>query len=51
MAALGRYAALMLGVAITFGGLAATLSFGVFAFLGMPLLALGLGVLSAAIDA
>ena len=38
------------GLSLTFAGLGATVAFGVFAWIGMPLLALGLGVLSAAID-
>jgi hypothetical protein len=41
----------MVGLAITYAGLGAVLSFGLFAWIGMPILAVGLGVLSAAIDA
>ena len=38
------------GLGVTFAGLGAVLAFGVFAFIGMPLLAIGLGLLSSAID-
>jgi hypothetical protein len=38
-----------LGLSITFAALGAVLAFGMFAWLGMPLLAVGLGVLSSAI--
>jgi hypothetical protein len=38
------------GLGITFAGLGAVLAFGLFAFIGMPLLVVGLGVLSSAID-
>jgi hypothetical protein len=38
------------GVSVTFAGLGAVLAFGMFAFVGMPLLAVGLGLLSSAID-
>ena len=39
-----------LGLSLTFSGLGLILAFGIFAFIGMPLLAIGLGLLSAAID-
>ncbi len=42
---------MMIGMSVTLAGLGATVSFGVFVFIGMPMLALGLGLLSAAIDA
>lgn len=38
------------GLGVTFAGLGAVLAFGLFAFIGMPLLAIGLGLLSSAID-
>jgi hypothetical protein len=41
---------LCLGLSVTFAGLGAILAFGIFAFIGIPLLAVGLGLLSAAID-
>ncbi len=47
---LRRFLRIMLGLSLTFTGLGATLAFGIFAFIGMPMLAVGLGVLSAAID-
>ena len=38
---------LFLGLAIAIGGMGLTMSFGVMAFVGMPLLIIGLGVISA----
>jgi hypothetical protein len=38
------------GLGVTFAGLGAVLAFGMFAWIGMPLLAVGLGLLSSAID-
>lgn len=38
------------GLSLTFTGLGATLAFGVFAFIGIPLLCVGLGVLSAGVS-
>ena len=39
-----------IGVGVFFAGMGATLAFGMFAFIGMPVLVVGLGLLSAAID-
>lgn len=50
MHALKEIIHIMAGLAITFGGLGLCLAFGIFAFIGVPLLALGLGVLSTAVD-
>ena len=41
---------LAIGIGVFFAGMGATLAFGVLAFIGMPLLVVGLGLLSAAID-
>jgi hypothetical protein len=41
---------LCLGLSVTFAALGLILAFGIFAFIGMPLLAVGLGLLSSAID-
>jgi hypothetical protein len=41
---------MILGLGLAFGGLGATVAFGVFAFIGMPMLVLGLGIFSAALD-
>jgi hypothetical protein len=41
---------IMVGLAITFGGLGLCLAFGMFAWIGVPILAVGLGVLSTAVD-
>ena len=38
------------GLSLAFAGLGATVAFGVFAFIGMPMLVLGLGIFSAALD-
>jgi hypothetical protein len=38
------------GLSITFAALGAILAFGMFAFIGVPLLAVGLGVVSYAVD-
>jgi hypothetical protein len=45
---LDRIVLLVLGIPLTAGGLGLTLSFGIFAFIGMPLLCVGLGCISAA---
>jgi hypothetical protein len=42
---------LLLGISLTIAGMGLTVSFGVMAFAGMPLLVLGLGVLSAGTEA
>ena len=47
---LKTFLGLCLGLSVTFAGLGLILAFGIFAFIGMPLLAIGLGLLSAAID-
>jgi formate hydrogenlyase subunit 3/multisubunit Na+/H+ antiporter MnhD subunit len=41
---------IMAGLAITLPGLGLCFAFGVFSFIGIPLVAIGLGVLSTAID-
>ncbi len=48
---MGRTVQMMSGLMIFYAGLGATLAFGLFAFVGMPLIAIGLGLFSAAIDA
>jgi hypothetical protein len=50
MRVLKQLLAISVGWSLTFAGLGATVAFGVLAFIGMPLLVVGLGVLSAAID-
>jgi hypothetical protein len=47
---LKTFLALCLGLSVTFSALGLILAFGIFAFIGMPLLAIGLGLLSSAID-
>jgi len=42
--------AITIGIGVTFLGLSLTLAFGLFALLGMPMLCIGLGLLSAAIE-
>ena len=41
---------MMSGLLIFYAGLGATVAFGLFAFIGVPLIAVGLGLFSAAID-
>ena len=43
-------AAITIGISIAFMGLGLTLAFGMFAWLGMPILIVGLGLLSAAVE-
>jgi hypothetical protein len=43
-------AAITTGISIVFTGLGVTLAFGMFAWLGVPVLVVGLGLLSAAIE-
>lgn len=50
IAALKQILAIIVGVSVTFAALGLILAFGLFAWLGIPLLAVGLGLLSAAID-
>ena len=50
MAMLRTMAAIAIGFSVLVTGLGITLAFGMFAFLGMPILIVGLGLLSAAID-
>ena len=50
MSALRSLLWLTIGISVTMMGLSLTLAFGVLVFLGMPMLAVGLGLLSAAID-
>ncbi len=44
-----RFVLLAIGLPVAASGLGLTLSFGVLAFLGMPLLIIGLGCISAAV--
>jgi hypothetical protein len=48
--ALLRVLLILPGAALAVTGMGLTLAFGVFAFIGIPLLAVGLGLLTAAID-
>ena len=50
MATLRTLAAIAIGISVFVTGLGITLAFGMFAFIGMPVLIIGLGLLSAAID-
>ncbi|MGH9117185.1 MAG: hypothetical protein ACRD0A_04715 [Acidimicrobiales bacterium] len=50
-AIVARTLLLLLGVAVAFAGFGLVVAFGVLAFIGMPLLIVGLGVISAATDA
>jgi hypothetical protein len=50
MAFVKQMLAVMLGLAVFFAGLGATVAFGYFAMVGVPMLVVGLGILSAAID-
>ena len=43
-------AAIAIGISIAFTGLGVTLAFGMFAWLGIPILVVGLGLLSAAVE-
>jgi hypothetical protein len=43
-------AALTIGISVAFLGLSVTLAFGMFAWLGVPVLVVGLGLLSAAVE-
>ena len=47
---LKKFVNVCLGLSVTFAALGLILAFGIFAFIGMPLLAIGLGLLSSAID-
>ncbi len=47
---MGRVVQMMSGLLIFYAGLGATVAFGLFAFIGVPLIAVGLGLFSAAID-
>ena len=50
VAVLKQCLGMALGLGLAFAGLGATVAFGVFAFIGMPMLILGLGIFSAAMD-
>ena len=50
MAAVKQFLGIVTGLCLAFAGLGATVAFGVFAFIGMPMLVLGLGIFSAALD-
>lgn len=41
---------LLIGIAVFVTGMGLTMAFGLLAFIGMPILVVGLGLLSAAID-
>ena len=43
-----RIVLMVVGLPLALGGMGMTMSFGVFAFLGMPMLIVGLGCISAA---
>jgi hypothetical protein len=47
---IARTVMLLLGVAVAFAGFGLVVAFGVLAFIGMPLLIVGLGFTSAATD-
>jgi hypothetical protein len=47
---LKSFVKLCVGLSVTFGGLGLVLAFGMLAFIGMPVLAVGLGLLSSAVD-
>jgi hypothetical protein len=48
---MARIVQMLAGLGLFFAGLGATVAFGIFAFIGVPLLAIGLGLFSAAFDA
>ncbi len=50
MSTLRTAIAIAIGFSVFVTGLGITLAFGMFAFIGMPILIVGLGLLSAAID-
>jgi hypothetical protein len=50
IAALKQIVAIIIGISVTFAALGLILAFGLFAWIGIPLLAIGLGLLSAAVD-
>lgn len=50
MHTLRTLAAIAIGISVFVTGLGITLAFGMFAFIGIPVLIIGLGLLSAAID-
>ena len=50
IAALKQILAIIVAISVTFAALGLILAFGLFAWLGIPLLAVGLGLLSAAVD-
>ncbi len=47
---LGTMCKVAIGMSMMFAGLGATVAFGIFAFVGIPLLIVGLSLLSSAID-
>jgi hypothetical protein len=47
---LTRFALLVIGLPLAVTGVGLTAAFGIFAFIGMPLLAIGLSCVSAAFD-
>jgi|1185.fasta_scaffold667380_2 hypothetical protein len=50
IAALKQIVAIIIALSVTFAALGLILAFGLFAWLGIPMLAVGLGLLSAAVD-
>jgi hypothetical protein len=50
VAVVKQFLGVVAGLSLAFAGLGATVAFGVFAFIGMPMLILGLGIFSAAFD-
>jgi hypothetical protein len=47
---IGRAVMLLAGVSVAFAGFGLVVAFGVLAFIGMPLLFIGLGLISASIN-
>ena len=50
MTSVKQFLGIVTGLALAFAGLGATVAFGVFAFVGMPMLVIGLGIFSASLD-
>jgi hypothetical protein len=50
VAVVKQFLGVVAGLSLAFAGLGATVAFGVFAVIGMPMLILGLGIFSAALD-
>ena len=50
VASVKQFLGIVTGLGLAFAGLGATVAFGVFAFIGMPMLVIGLGIFSASLD-